>query len=136
MDPETYVQHFIGYTFRHRGYIKEAVDWKHNERLALLGDTVVALLLLEDWYRSQRGCGAGSQIMKRYASNRAMAYEARTAGFDEHIRPSSLHMFHSPAYDHVLATEVEAIVAAVWLDSERNFAVTKSCYQRIKNAHA
>lgn len=72
--------------------------------------------------------------MQHYGSNREMANEARMAKFDQFIEPDRI--FHRPwsrQYTHDLATEVEAIVGAVWVDSGRNWEVTGNCYARIRD---
>ncbi|KAH8693854.1 hypothetical protein BGW36DRAFT_383866 [Talaromyces proteolyticus] len=55
----------IGYTFRNRRIIKDALTQNANKRLAFLGDKVVALMLIDHWYRSNRSC---SMICSRPSS--------------------------------------------------------------------
>jgi dsRNA-specific ribonuclease len=71
--------------------------------------------------------------LQLYGSNREMANEARIARFNEFVKHGFMHRLHSKEYIHDLATEVEAIVGAVWIDSGRNWEVTEKCYLRIKD---
>jgi dsRNA-specific ribonuclease len=53
MEPE--FECLIGYQFRDRGLMEEALEeagpeTAGNERLALLGDTILSLMLLRRWY--------------------------------------------------------------------------------------
>lgn len=63
-----------------------------------------------------------------------MASEARIARFHEFIEPDGIfYPIHSRGYTHELATEVEAIVGAVWVDSDRDWEVTGRCYGKIRD---
>lgn len=63
-----------------------------------------------------------------------MANEARMAKFDQFIEPDGIsHTLYSRQYIHELATEVEAIVGADWVDSGRDWEVTGNCYARIRD---
>lgn len=69
--------------------------------------------------------------MQLYGSNREMAEEARRRVRD-FVHPE-MNSVCSRYYIHELATEVEAIVGAVWVDSDRNWEITKDCYSRIEH---
>lgn len=47
----------IGYTFSDNHVAEEAMEQNRNKCLAFLGDKLVALLLTDPWYRSERSCG-------------------------------------------------------------------------------
>lgn len=57
------IQNAIGYTFSHNNLLLEALDttglWtaESNQRLAMLGDALLKLILLEDWYASSNAKG-------------------------------------------------------------------------------
>ncbi len=77
---------------------------------------------------------SGFDTLKHYGNNREMADEARIARFDQFIKPDSMcRRPHSRRHTHILATEVEAIIGAVWVDSGRDWEVTKDCYARIRD---
>lgn len=50
------VESATGYTFRDSQILEEALAQTRNKRLALLGDKVVALMIVDPWYRSERSC--------------------------------------------------------------------------------
>jgi ribonuclease-3 len=56
-DSRVLVESTIGYTFSDNHIIEEAMEENRNKRLAFLGDKVVALMLIDPWYRSERSCG-------------------------------------------------------------------------------
>ncbi|KAL4800154.1 hypothetical protein BDV19DRAFT_384514 [Aspergillus venezuelensis] len=122
--PEEYVEEYIGYTFKNHKFIEEAVKRPENRRLGMLGDKIVGILLLDEWYRaSGLGCQQGNYEIQRWGSNSEMANEARSAKFDKFMEPDFLHLYGSKGYDHDLATVVEAIIGAVWVDSHRDWEV-------------
>ncbi|KAL3469137.1 hypothetical protein BJX99DRAFT_252234 [Aspergillus californicus] len=110
-------EQYTGYTFQDHGVIEKAV--KQNKRLGFLGDKVVGLIILDTWYRTNKNCESGNHELQLYGSNREMANEARIARFDEFVEHDFMHSQHWKPYTHDLATEVEAIIGAVWIDSGR-----------------
>jgi hypothetical protein len=51
------VESTIGYTFSDNHNIDEAMEPNRNRRLTFLGGRVVALMLIDLWYRSETSCG-------------------------------------------------------------------------------
>jgi ribonuclease III len=49
-------ERIIDYTFNDRRLLTEALHQTQNERLALLGDKVVALILIDSWYETGGSC--------------------------------------------------------------------------------
>ncbi|KAL3464806.1 hypothetical protein BJX64DRAFT_275500 [Aspergillus heterothallicus] len=126
------VEIYIGYNFREPSLLAQALGPSCNKRLGFLGDAVIDLILLDGWYRTNKSCLCGTQDLQYYGSNRIMASEAHQAHFEQVNGPGQFH--HGQLSMHQLATEVEAVIAAVWLDSDRNWDVTAGCYHRIKAA--
>jgi dsRNA-specific ribonuclease len=58
------VEIYIGYTFRNKDLLEEALNPSEYKRLGFLGDKVVGLLLLDSWYRTGAECGK-TQFKKR-----------------------------------------------------------------------
>jgi ribonuclease III len=50
------VESITGYKFRDSQILEEALEQTRNKRLALLGDKVVALMIVDSWYRSESSC--------------------------------------------------------------------------------
>lgn len=102
-----------------------------NKRLAVLGDTILQLVLVKDWYDgtdargipkslpstcllSNREIGQASEITQRVGSNANLDRIGRLYGLDDFIcrNPAQLG-FVSP---NTMASTVEAILGAVYLD--------------------
>ncbi|OJJ65538.1 hypothetical protein ASPBRDRAFT_49713 [Aspergillus brasiliensis CBS 101740] len=130
--PRDFIEGAIAYNFKNKCIIDEAIQQTRNKRLAFLGDKVVALVIVDSWYRSKRSCGDGYKQLQNYASNRKLACQARGKHIDECIQPGPLNPLSSNPSIHSLATDVEAIVGAVWIDSGRNFGVVKGVMRRLE----
>lgn len=137
------VQNAIGYTFSRRDLLVEALDTtgmrtiESNQLLAMLGDALLKMILLDDWCASGRakgtfrglfffgafvadtqGIGQGNNLVSTIGSNANLASTARDAGLDKHV---ILHPGHRGSVsEKTLATTVEAILRAIYLDSEKN----------------
>jgi ribonuclease-3 len=136
------LQNAIGYTFTKPGLLREALDTtglrtaESNQRLAMLGDVLLKMILLDDWYpgggakgtcatRLQGKCqstdivsGEGNNLVSTIGSNANLAVTARDAGIEKYV---VVHPGHrGKISEKTLATTVEAILGAVYLDSEKN----------------
>ena len=60
-----------------------------------------------------------------------MARQAHRTHIDEFIQPDPLHPSGILQSTHGLATEVEAVVGAVWIDSGRNFEAVEGVMRRL-----
>lgn len=75
------VQDSIGYTFSQRNILAEALDTtgmrtaESNQRLAMLGDAVLKMILLDDWYAS--GGAKGTSTGSAQSIHVLMAHRAR-----------------------------------------------------------
>jgi ribonuclease-3 len=109
-------------------------DRHGNKRLALVGDAVIRLALLDPWYATGgstgEGCfhrvktqltspGDGTKMVSDRGSNDELSRLAVERGLDRYIvqNPSQNGSLSSTT----LATTIEAIVGAVWIDSGKNF---------------
>lgn len=144
--PSDSVESTVGYTFRDNHIMEEAMEQDRNKRLAFLGDKVVGLMLIDAWYRSERSCGMacspgmtsanifpedGNSQLQYYACNKEMARQAKRTHIDKFIRPDPLHPSGALQSTHGLATDIEAIVGAVWVDSERDFEAVEGVMKRL-----
>ncbi|KAH8742850.1 ribonuclease III domain-containing protein [Diaporthe sp. PMI_573] len=120
-------QRIIGYRFRDPGLIREALTpfGSRNQRLAIAGDKVADLQLAARWYDSKgRLTPLQWELMKRaLLSNTNLA----SVCFRLRIQDCTL----SPcSTDRSMATTIEAIIGAVWLDSKRDLAAVASVMDR------
>jgi dsRNA-specific ribonuclease len=81
-------------------------------------------------YCSYKGIEEGDTITRRHGSNRKMKEIAEAWGFQTFIT-------ENPCQDHpmpqTLASTVEAIVGAVWFDSEKNFEAVRNIVERLQS---
>ncbi|KAJ5123661.1 hypothetical protein N7448_009758 [Penicillium atrosanguineum] len=113
----------IGYQFKDRSLMEEALEEAGpeaagNERLALLGDTILSLMLLRRWYGEGNTTEQGTNLLQVYACNRNLTSRARSLDLQKFIHQRLDQERSVP--DEALATTVEAILGAVWLDSEES----------------
>ncbi|MDI1491507.1 MAG: hypothetical protein OHK93_002716 [Ramalina farinacea] len=122
-------QSIIGYTFTDASILWEALqapgaprfdtngrDFSNGQkRLALVGDAVLKLVLLDEWYRGPRGIQIGNNQVATIGSNSNLAQTGRSHSLDTciHNNPSAW----GAVSNGVMAQTVEAILGAVWLDS-------------------
>lgn len=119
----------LGVMFRDGGLLAAAVTHRSyageqggddNERLELLGDAVVGLVVVENLYRSrpQQREGELTQLKSRMVSGEALAALARTYDIGGALRLGQGEMQTGGAdKDSVLASAMEAVIGAVYLDS-------------------
>ncbi|KAE8149027.1 ribonuclease III domain-containing protein [Aspergillus avenaceus] len=125
----------IGYSFRNRDLMEEALQEASvvtpgNERLALIGDKVLALMLLQDWYRTGNSTADGTYLLQDFACNKILASRARSIGLTRFIHPRQDIKREIP--EHVLATSIEAILGAVWLDATQNISEVQSVMDKLQ----
>ena len=139
----------VGHHFLHRGLMEEALEETGlasagNERLALLGDKILALMLLRRWYHEGNTTGMptpsimgirliyteqGTSLLQTYACNKQLASMARDLDLQRfiHQRPD----LERSVPDSTLASTVEAILGAVWLDSDENVQQVNEVMEKI-----
>lgn len=89
-----------------------------NKRLAVLGDTVLKLVLVGEWYDSPDARGRASDILQQVGSNANLDRVGRARGLDAHVcRNPSQGSYIAPV---TMAATIEAILGAVYLDSNIN----------------
>ncbi|KAL8830789.1 MAG: hypothetical protein Q9170_005572 [Blastenia crenularia] len=127
------IEAIIGYTFDDPYLVWEAVSAagsvvsgggrqfpNGNKRLAILGDTVLQLVLAEDWYSGRQPRAAFDRIRQHLASNGNLNSVGRSHGIDAHVNLAGGQSVISPA---TMAATVEAVIGAVYLDSSSTHAV-------------
>ncbi|KAL8910887.1 MAG: hypothetical protein Q9171_003842 [Xanthocarpia ochracea] len=128
------VEHIIGYVFKDRFLLWEALQAagssvlqagnrtipNGNKRLALLGDTILQLVLVEQWYAGgqARDTSDGSPVVfdrdrQRVGSNNNLNTLGIQAGLDFFVNLAGGTTVVSPV---TMSATVEAILGAVYLD--------------------
>ncbi len=123
------VEQGLGLTFEDRELLDRALTHRSfaseqncpdNERLELLGDAVVELVVVEGLFRAnpEEQEGVLSQLKSRLVSRPALASLARRYGIGEFLRLGRGESASGGAEkEGVLADAMEAIVGAAYLDS-------------------
>ncbi|KAL8861713.1 MAG: hypothetical protein Q9178_001914 [Gyalolechia marmorata] len=121
------VEPLIGYAFQDRFLLWEALQAagssvfragdrtipNGNKRLALLGDTILQLVLAEQWYAGGQARVVFDQDRKRVGSNVNLNTLGIQAGLDGFVNLAGGEKFASPV---TMSATVEAILGAVYLD--------------------
>ncbi|KAK5110283.1 hypothetical protein LTR62_006136 [Meristemomyces frigidus] len=123
-EAKTLLAKVVHYDFHDETLLCEAIDTtgmrkpQSNQRLALLGDVMLKHVLLDTWYPTGTPKGTGNTIVSTLGSNGSLAAAARSAGLAKCIitHPG----FMGPISDGMLATAVEAILGAIYLDSSKS----------------
>ena len=113
----------------HRSYLNENPDWQlpHNERLEYLGDAVLELAVTEELYNRFPEYDEGKLTALRAAlvNYQILSQIGRELGLNEAVLLSRGEAKDTGrARDVILANAMEALIGAIYLDSD---------YQRIRN---
>ena len=112
----------------------------NNKRLALLGDKILHLIVVDHWYPQGGKTGTlklsivrarsadlyiedASNIIQHTGSNANLCIVGRQVGLEKHIILPVSHFGAVP--DKVIATTVEALLGAVFLDAGKNIDAVK-----------
>lgn len=91
-----------------------------NRRLALLGDAVGKVAILENWYR-ETPTANGNDIVSNMMNNDRLATIGRGIGLAHFVLPGPGGS-HLSVTNKTLATTVEALLGAVFIDSGNSTA--------------
>lgn len=119
-----------GYEFGEDQFLLEAIDTtglrisQSNQRLALLGDIVLKHVILDEWYPTGKPKGAGNALVSNIGSNSNLAAVASRIGLKNLIITNPGHC--GPISQGMLATAMEAILGAIYLDCDKDMTSMKS----------
>ncbi len=124
--PVSKLEKRIGYQFNDIGLLELAlthrsVDGKHNERLEFLGDSILSFVIADDLYHRFPKINEGdmSRMRATLVRGHTLAELGREFVLGEHLKlgPGELK---SGGFrrDSILADAVEAIIGAIYLDSD------------------
>ncbi|EAW12147.1 putative RNAse III [Aspergillus clavatus NRRL 1] len=132
----TGVEETIGYKFADRAVLKEALlapgsvplaittERTGNKDLAQIGDAVLRLILILDGYIAKADRAKINDVVSPMVSNPNLAAKGFKVGLEQHIlaNPSQQGLVSHG----VMANAVEAILGAVYLDSNLNTQAVRS----------
>lgn len=135
-----HIEEVTGYTFKDRMTIIEALKnsgsdhplyfngtvhpvEKKGQRLALLGDRVLSMVLCDIWFDAERKPGEYARMSMDMMARKSLAAAGRKLKIHECI---ILNIDLEKATDNQVAETFEAVLGAVYVDSKKNIqAVTK-----------
>ncbi|KAI9807672.1 MAG: hypothetical protein M1825_005613 [Sarcosagium campestre] len=133
----TQASSIIGYHFQDPGQLAEALESAGvhpgrpdgNKRLAQLGDALLKTILLDYWYGSGHQMVAGNDLVQRVGSNGSLTEAGRVSELDRciYLNPSQ----RGGAAPNVIKATVTAVIAAVWIDSGRDWRPTEQAFRRL-----
>ncbi|KAG4442918.1 hypothetical protein IFR05_001622 [Cadophora sp. M221] len=95
-----------------------------NKRLAMLGDSVLSLAFLRDWFKEDESRKSGDATLAAVSGNSNLDQCGRACGLSEYINKHK--SFANGVVPHrTMSDTVEALIGAVFLDSEESFAAVK-----------
>ncbi|KAJ0106909.1 hypothetical protein J7T55_014985 [Diaporthe amygdali] len=123
-------QRIIGYRFRNQEFIREALTvGDHNRRLALAGDRIADAQLAARWYDGHDDQGLLPRSQWQHLKRASLSnINLAKVGFRMRIQDCTLSPCRSQAR---MATTVEAILGAVWLDSKCDVAAVEALMDRL-----
>ncbi|KAF4499426.1 ribonuclease iii [Fusarium agapanthi] len=124
------VENILGYEFKNDGLLEKALQSagvpyqgnnknEGNKRLAQVGDALIRLITLDDCFHEGKNIGQCEKICQRELSNCALQNVQQNCRLTPHIQTC-------PAQQGIVsrvtgATAVEALLGAVWYDSQKNY---------------
>jgi ribonuclease-3 len=136
MDIVKFFEVRTGYTFKDQSLPEEAIlaagassqrndvegDPRGNKRLALIGDALIRLEIVDQWHATGVPPSQTQKFVSRRASNKNLERIGREAGLAKYI---ITHPGQKNAGRTTLASAVEALVGAAWLDSNKDFTAVR-----------
>ncbi len=139
------IEDTTGYTIRNRAYFEQALVHRSylqvaekeavvsNERLEFLGDSILNMLIGEFLFHRYTDIQEGelTKLRSRLVNRKALTLCARAIHLEEVILlNSSAEQSLTQGNDSLLADAFEAIIAAIYLDSDYNLGAVKEFLAR------
>lgn len=118
----------IGYSFNNKSYLELALTHKslssnHNERLEFLGDAILSSSITAEIFKrfSDKDEGDLSRLRSKLINKEKLIEVANRLTIGRHIKASNLDKKSAATItDAILANTLEAIIGAIFLDSNWN----------------
>lgn len=121
-------ERIIGYRFRRPRYLREALTTlhDHNQRLALVGDKAADVQLVARWYDDKKRPAPSEWQLVR----NTLVCNRNLAEVGMRVRIQDCTLTHCDSSKKI-ATTMEAIIGAVWLDSKRDYGAVNAVLERL-----
>ncbi|EPS45551.1 hypothetical protein H072_445 [Dactylellina haptotyla CBS 200.50] len=128
------IESIIGYHFQSVSLLTEALEaagravtheteggMDGNKRLALVGDAILTLIHVDLWYPSEKDREIAQDAIRKDTSNINLQRLAEHLGITEEVLPNPSQKSLGRIPKTTAASTMEALLAAVWLDSDKDF---------------
>ncbi|KAH7111826.1 ribonuclease III domain-containing protein [Dendryphion nanum] len=102
-----------------------------NKRLALVGDAVLRLCILDDWYPKGTDTESGDNLVQDIGTNEKLRTVAKEWNLTDLLKENPCQQGEKTTT--TLASTVEAVIGAVWLDSQKNLGAVKHLIKRFQS---
>ncbi|KAK5085215.1 hypothetical protein LTR05_004495 [Lithohypha guttulata] len=128
------VEEITGYHFHDIDLMHEAITAAGmgsdgNKRLALVGDALIRLVTVDDWYPSGKSPADGQKSFTEIGTNEVLSLVGREQGVADIIVHNPCHGRSVPKT--TLASSMEAIIGAVWVDSGKSLVDVRRVMQNL-----
>ena len=140
------IEHKISYTFKNKDLLNLALthksyDKNNNERLEFLGDAILSSIITDSIFKTFNDENEGGlSRIRSYMINKEKLVEIATRiSLPPHIKISKYeaNKKHNHSSDSILADTVEALIGAIYIDSDWNTCcnvVTKWYQQELQDS--
>ncbi|GAD99410.1 hypothetical protein SNOG_02027 [Paecilomyces variotii No. 5] len=138
-----FLENSIGYHFKDLDLLNEAFlaagassaenytypSFDGNKRLAFVGDSVLRLMVADEWFPSGTGTASANKLLEEYGSNEKLSETAKAHRLQDYL-------IRNPAQRGVdarttLASTTEAVIGAVWIDSGKDLVATRRVVKKL-----
>ncbi|KAG9680772.1 hypothetical protein KCU95_g15282, partial [Aureobasidium melanogenum] len=109
--------------------IADRLVYDGNKRLAIVGDTAMALAIARPWYEKDDTLGDWDSKRQRLLSNNNLARIAHETGFVECMVVNPRNPVQ--ASTKLAANLVEAVIGAVWIDSNESIVAVRQAMEAL-----
>jgi len=100
-----------------------------NKRLALVGDAVLRLCILDEWYPTGADIETGDNLVRDFGTNENLKRIANEWNFTEPLEENPHQKGKMPKT--TLASTVEAVIGAVWIDSQKDVVTVQHLLKKL-----
>ncbi|PSN58933.1 ribonuclease III [Corynespora cassiicola Philippines] len=102
-----------------------------NKRLALVGDAVLRLCVLDEWYPEGADTETGDNLVEDVGTNKRLKQIANEWKLADFLKENPCQQ--GGKTKTTLASAVEAVIGAVWYDSQKDIAAVQQLIKKLKN---
>ncbi|KAI6858338.1 hypothetical protein KC323_g7003 [Hortaea werneckii] len=123
-EERNFIERVTGHRFRSEDLLQTALIAFYHKRMALVGDAVLKIAILDDWYDDGTTIEKGHSIQQKLAENATLQAWARQVDLGPLITLNGGQPRGSIS-SRQLSDAVEALILAIWLDTGKDLDVIK-----------